>query len=129
MSGLKCSSNPELDLYIKKPKFSRDRYDYKVSREGYNPRKLVCPEMITSKKRGKFKTTVDQTLPCTDVPKFSEVVSIVAENMEIFKLSGESDSDLTILDFNWSRISQNGIESGYSDYYRSSREIIRPDRN
>ena len=45
-----CESNPELNRYIKKPKFSRDSYDYDVSREGYSPRKLVCKEIHTAVK-------------------------------------------------------------------------------
>ena len=31
----KCVSNPELDVYIKKPKFSRDQFSYNVSRDHY----------------------------------------------------------------------------------------------
>ena len=46
----KCESNPELNRYIKKPKFSRDVYDYDVSRKGYSPRKLVCKEIHTASK-------------------------------------------------------------------------------
>ena len=44
IKGLKCESNSELDIYIKKPKFSRDRHDYDVSRNNYEPQNLVCPE-------------------------------------------------------------------------------------
>ena len=33
-----CESQPELNKYIKKPKFSRDQYDYNVSRTGYEER-------------------------------------------------------------------------------------------
>ena len=40
----KCESNPELNVYIKKPQFSRDLNDYDVTRKGYTPRKLVCDE-------------------------------------------------------------------------------------
>ena len=46
----KCDSNPELNRYIKKPKFSRDLFDYDVSRKGYSPRKLVCKEIHTASK-------------------------------------------------------------------------------
>ena len=46
----KCDSNPELNRYIKKPKFSRDQYDYNVTRTGYTPRKLVCGEKHTAVK-------------------------------------------------------------------------------
>ena len=35
---MKCESQPELNKYIKKPKFSRDQYDYNVSRTGYAER-------------------------------------------------------------------------------------------
>jgi len=46
---LECESNPELNPYIKKPKFSRDTANYDVSREGYTPKELVCPETSTLK--------------------------------------------------------------------------------
>jgi len=46
---LECESNPELNPYIKKPKFSRDTANYDVSREGYTPKDLVCPETSTLK--------------------------------------------------------------------------------
>ena len=35
---MNCESQPELNRYIKKPKFSRDQYDYNVSRSGYSER-------------------------------------------------------------------------------------------
>ena len=35
---MNCESQPELNKYIKKPKFSRDQYDYNVSRSGYSER-------------------------------------------------------------------------------------------
>ena len=35
---MNCKSQPELNKYIKKPKFSRDQYDYNVSRSGYAQR-------------------------------------------------------------------------------------------
>ena len=44
IKDLKCASNPELDIYIKKPKFSRDRHDYDVSRKNYQSQNFVCPE-------------------------------------------------------------------------------------
>ena len=47
---VECASNPELNKYIKKPKFSRDMYDYNVTREGYEPRNLVCKETHTAVK-------------------------------------------------------------------------------
>ena len=81
IEGLKCASNPELDPYIKKPKFSRDRNDYEVARSGYNPRKLVCAEI--AKTVG--LNTIYETVPCTEVPEFSEVLTIVTENEERFK--------------------------------------------
>lgn len=31
----KCESNPELNIYIKKPKFSRNQFSYDVTRENY----------------------------------------------------------------------------------------------
>ena len=43
----KCESDPSLNNYIRKPKFSRDLYDYDTSRAGYKPRKLVCEEKLT----------------------------------------------------------------------------------
>ena len=84
MLGLKCESNPELDPYIKKPKFSRDRNDYKVWREGYESRKLVCPEKarITN---AEHKIRIYETVPCTDVPEFADVLTIVTENEGNFK--------------------------------------------
>ena len=44
IKDLRCDSNPELDIYIKKPKFSRDRHDYDVSRNNYQSQTFVCPE-------------------------------------------------------------------------------------
>ena len=49
---LKCESNPELNVYIKKPRFSRDQFDYNVTRKGYTPRKLVCDEGSSHAKGG-----------------------------------------------------------------------------
>ena len=45
----KCESNPELDVYIKKPKFARDPFNYNTTREGYSVRHLVCNETVTAK--------------------------------------------------------------------------------
>ena len=61
----KCASNPELDVYIKKPKFSRDSFDYDVSREGYSARKLVCDEKSDSRPLVQTIYWVDE---CEDVP-------------------------------------------------------------
>ena len=36
-----CESNPELNMYIKKPKFSRDPFDYDPQRTGYSQLNLV----------------------------------------------------------------------------------------
>ena len=48
----KCESNSELNVYIKKPQFSRDQFDYNVTRKGYTPRKLVCDEGSSHEKGG-----------------------------------------------------------------------------
>ena len=61
----KCESNPQLDKYIKKPKFSRDQYDYNVERSGYSARKLVCEEKTESHERS---NTDYRIVNCTDVP-------------------------------------------------------------
>ena len=34
---------------------------------------------------GKHKTTIYETVPCTEVPKFADVLSIVSDNEENFK--------------------------------------------
>ena len=49
--NLNCESNSELNDYINKPQFSRDQYDYNVTREGYKPRKLLCEELSSHEKK------------------------------------------------------------------------------
>ena len=51
----RCESNPELNYYIKKPQFSRDQFDYDVTRKGYAPRKLVCDEGSSHEKGSQSK--------------------------------------------------------------------------
>ena len=69
-----CESDPSLNNYIKKPKFSRDQFDYDVTRKGYEPRKLVCEEL--SEHAPKVQTS-HWMAKCKDVPKLSTVLTRV----------------------------------------------------
>ena len=88
IKDLRCESNSELDVYIKKPKFSRDRHDYDVSRNNYQPQNLVCSE--GSEMNPSF-SKIPAVEDCSDVPNFSDVLTILNTDSEInwvFELAG-----------------------------------------
>ena len=86
IKDLKCESNPELDIYIKKPKFSRDRYDYDVSRNNYQPQNLVCSE---GAEMNPSFSKIPAVEDCSDVPHFSEVLTILnIDSDSVFEPAG-----------------------------------------
>ena len=86
IKDLKCESNPELDIYIKKPKFSRDRHDYDVTRKNYQPQKLVCSEGADTNPSFSRIPAVED---CSDVPHFSEVLTILnIDSDSVFEPAG-----------------------------------------
>ena len=74
----KCESNPELNDYINKPQFSRDQFDYDVSRDGYTPKRLVCDECATHEVHVQSNYWFDN---CDDVDPLSTVITVVATNL------------------------------------------------
>ena len=86
IKDLKCESSPELDIYIKKPKFSRDRHDYDVSRNKYQPRNLVCSE---GAEMNPSFSKIPAVEDCSDVPNFSDVLTILnTDSYFIFEPAG-----------------------------------------
>ena len=86
IKDLKCESNPELDVYIKKPKFSRDRHDYDVSRNNYQPQNLVCSE---GAEMNPSFSKIPAVEDCSDVPNFSDVLTIFnTDSDSVFEPAG-----------------------------------------
>lgn len=93
----KCNSNPELNPYIKKPKFSRDLYDYDVSRKGYSPRKLVCKEIHTaSKSTQAWLTSVLVMILVNPFTTISFTPSVDTLLDDFFGFSGQNFQILTL---------------------------------
>ena len=120
----KCTSDPSLDKYIRKPKFSRDIYDYDTKREKYSPRKLVCPEKMTySEAHRQAKFTLES---CNDTPDSKSVLSILAPTSEkdffsdskFYSNESNSESAWVLLGHNFNEKN----DESYSNFERMVRE-------
>ena len=87
----KCASNPELNQYINKPKFSRDNLDYDTTRKGYEPKKLVCDEAASHAAKVQSQHWLEE---CNDVQPLSKVVSIVGANLTSLARENLNDFDI-----------------------------------
>ena len=90
----KCASNPEINVYIRKPKFSRDTFDYDVAREGYTARKLVCDEKSESHPLIQTIYWIDD---CDDVPEFNTVVTVVVTSDKMLDPNSRYLTEVNIL--------------------------------
>ena len=116
-----------MDKYIRKPKFSRDIYDYDTKRENYSPRKLVCPEKMTySEAHRQAKFTLESCNDTLDANLDASVLSILAPPSEkdffteskFYSNESSSESAWVLLGHNFNEKN----DESYSNFERMIRE-------